>query len=449
MGTSAANFNACPNCRAWVPDNARFCHHCGQSIGPAPVPQHQPPVAAYPPACSACGGDGSRLDAKLLVCPQCKWLRPWAPGWVVDPLSFLWSADAKAMDTLRSLGPVTSFARTVSDKLGRAWFETTLNGVRIHERQMPEIYWAAVRAARILGMNRMPDLYLSGEAMWDSMALGSDQTTVIVLGTVLANLRGNDLLFVLAREMGHAKAGHALWTTLLRFFLGSAGKRTVMGQGLLSAMSPTKMIENAIDLPIMAWARQAEITADRAGLIVVGDAAVARRVLLSMAMRSFPLYERINIDAWIEQETASDNDTMQLSEWTLTSTPYVARRLKLMREWAADPYLHQWKTAIAAVEEPAAATPAPMPTAAEPPHSEILPRPPSGPAPGSPSGPPPGMVRLICPACGAPLLVQRKVLEGAENVKIRCPNKDCGNVLAIQRKAPKPPAQQTETDADD
>jgi len=47
-------------------------------------------------------------------------------------------------------------AQAVSEKVGRRWIESTFNGVLLGEKQLPQIYGQAVRAARILGMSHMP-----------------------------------------------------------------------------------------------------------------------------------------------------------------------------------------------------------------------------------------------------------------------------------------------------
>jgi hypothetical protein len=60
----------------------------------------------------------------------------------------------------------------------------------------------------------------------------------------------------------------------------------LLSNGLLNAINPVKLIEGAVEMPLMAWSRQSEITADRAGLLAVGDEALARRVLLAWSIRS-------------------------------------------------------------------------------------------------------------------------------------------------------------------
>ena len=176
-------------------------------------------------SCYVCGGNGQALNEKIIICKECNWLRPLVPGYRVDASTFEWAADGKAMSALRSMKTLNSAARAVSEKVGRRWIEVTFNGVLLGEKQLPNIYGQAVRAARILGMSHMPDVYLSGEQPWDCLTFGSDRDSFIVIGSALAgNFQGQDLLFLLGREMGHCRAGHALWKTVIRFFLGEQGR---------------------------------------------------------------------------------------------------------------------------------------------------------------------------------------------------------------------------------
>ena len=83
-------------------------------------------------------------------------------------------------------------------------------------------------------------------------------------------------------------------------------------------------------MPLMAWSRQAEITADRAGLLAIGDEALARRVLLAWSIRSARLLKQVNIEEWMKQEDASDDQMTRFSEMTTSSSMYTTRRLRLL-----------------------------------------------------------------------------------------------------------------------
>jgi Zn-dependent protease with chaperone function len=338
--------------------------------------------------------------------------------------AFLWRLDADAMNVLRSIGPLSAAAHSLSERVGRPWFEASVNGVRLSEQQLPDVFALAIKAARIVGLTHLPEIYVSGEHMWDAVTMGSQTSSFIAIGSVLTNFRGDDLLYLLGREMGHAKAGHALWMTVVNFLAGrQPGNRSLMGDGVLSFLNPAKLVESGINAPLMAWQRHSAITADRAGLLVVGDPAVARRVTLQWTLHSFPLAGRLNIEAWMAQEDMADDGATQASEFAMTSTPYAARRLKLMREFAQDESYLGWRRVIehwaprrGGQDKPVAAMQA---TTKPPPNVETE--------------------RLVCIACNAPMRVPKTDLQGGGPVNIRCPNPACGKVLKITPKPPKPP----------
>ncbi len=99
--------------------------------------------------------------------------------------------------------PLNAAARAVSEKVGRRWIEVSFNGVQLSEKQMPHIFGQAIRAARILGMSHMPDVYLSGERAWDCLTFGTDKNSFVVIGSALAgNFQGVDMLFSVSPRNG-------------------------------------------------------------------------------------------------------------------------------------------------------------------------------------------------------------------------------------------------------
>lgn len=387
-----------------------------------PQPQFVPPqqhydqqvqIAVRPIVCGTCDGDPKNLTGKTVVCPECRLLRPLVPGYAVDNSAFAWAADAKAMAALEGIKPLNAAAKAVSEKVGRRWIEVTFNGILLGEKQLPQIYGQAVRAARILGMSHMPDIYLSGDRAWDCLTFGTKSNSFIVIGSALAaNFQGVDMLFMLAREMGHCRAGHALWKTVIRFFLGEQGPaKGILAGGIFQAiLSPTHLVSGAIEVPLLAWARQAEITADRAGLLAVGSEEVARRVLLSWSLRSSVMFKQINIDAWLQQQNEEEDNYSKLSEITTTSTPYIGPRLKLLSQYAESPELKHYLGVIA----------------------DSIRR-------GSPR-PQPGdkMLRFKCSTCGAAMKVPRSVLEGKLALPVRCPSSKCGAITRLEKRSKQP-----------
>ena len=425
MSTIQPPVTACPVCVGEVTADARFCIHCGTGIAPGAVPQ---PAVVRPVqhfVCASCGGDGSLLPAERVYCAECRWLRPLAPEYRVDVDAFMWRLDAEAMAILRGLGPLTAAAQEISERFGRPWFEASVNGIRLGERQFPEIFAMAIRAGRILGVPYLPEIYISGEAMWDAVTMGTERSAFIVLGSVLTNFKDDDLFFVIAREMGHCQAGHALWRTVMQLMSGRAQSRSILGGGVLKLLNPVKLVQSAVDAPLMAWSRHSEITADRAGMLAVRNEEVARRVLMSWNLKSFPLYARINQDEWREQESYADEVTRRVAEWTLASTPFIAGRLKLVRDFAATGEYAAWARFIDHYAPPPPAPAAPRVTPAARPAEDA------------------SVIRVACVQCKHGMRIPKTSVEGKESVNVRCPNPECRAVLTLRvgSKAAEPPAE--------
>jgi len=409
----------CSACGHSNDPGGRFCTRCGYALTAE---------AAARPAhltCHHCAGEGRGLPASEVYCPACRWLRPLGEGYSLPVEAFMWSLDAQAMGMLRSIGPLNAAAQALSNRIGRPWFESTVNGIRLGPDQLPDIFGPAIQAARIVGLTVMPEVYISGEAMWDAQTLGSDTSAFISIGSVLSNMKDKDLLYVLGREMGHCAAHHALWQTVLQFISGKKQmNHTLMGQGVLQFLNPTKVIESAIDTPLMAWSRHAEITADRAGALVVRDFEVVRRVSTQWTVRSFPIYNRLNLDALERQVAEADDRALQLAEWAMTPKPYLSRRLRFLEEFVKSETYTGWKAIIEYwLEKERPATP-PDPGAAAPPG--LADKPPAD----------DGLIRLQCPQCLQALKFPATGFDETGALKIRCPNETCARVLEVKRQAP-------------
>jgi Zn-dependent protease with chaperone function len=355
------------------------------------------------------------------------------------------------MMKLQKISALHAVVRNVSDKVGRPWIESTFNGIRLGPRQLPEVWRQGVLAARCLGLATMPDIYVSGDSQWNTYTFGSDTSAFIILGTaILNNFQNDEMLFVLAREMGHCRAGHALWKTVTRFLAGDMGPQSgLLSHGLLSAISPTKLIEGAVEMPLMAWSRQSEITADRAGLFAVGDEALARRVLLAWSIRSNRLLKQVNIDEWMRQEDASDDQMTRFSEMTTSSSMYTSRRLRLLGQSAHEAELMRASQSIQAARKAAGPAPHAAPHTASTHIPEIYSpaaHSPVSPQPASQSNASPAIeagalnaqqaaspatgVRVTCNKCQTSVSIPFTVLRGKTSLNVRCPQ--CRHVYTIR-----------------
>ena len=429
--TDSATSVTCTVCDAGLSPGSRFCTTCGtpQNAGAssAEAPQAPPEPngfqASWERRCTHCTHyTPNPYDPLDGYCRACRKLQPLGPGYTLPVDAYMWALDAQMMSTLRGITPLNAAARALSDKVGRPWLEAAVNGLRLGPDQLPDIFALAVKAGRIIGLPYLPEMYISGEQMWECMTLGSDNQAFIVVGSIVSNFKAEDMLYILAREMGHIAAGHTVWKTLMQFTSGRQQNKTIGGHGVLQFLNPAKIVESAIDAPLMAWSRHAEITADRAGALVVGQHEVARRVAIQWTLKSFPLFPRINLEALERDVAQSDDRQLQVSEWTMSSTPYLARRLRIMNEFFASEALRGWRAVIEHWIRPAPPLPKPRVS--------------TMPKPAVPEPTITDAIKLACISCHEVMRVPREDLEGKTEARVRCPNPACGKVLEI---TPKPP----------
>jgi Zn-dependent protease with chaperone function len=429
-------------------ESARFCTCCGEALSTLSVPpQATVRAAGLPP--SHCSGCGAHFLSNTSECRVCGHLKPLAFGHKVAPELFQWSLDGQAMARLRSIKPLVSFAQSVSQRAGKPWIEANFNGIRLSYRQMPQIYASAVQAARMLGLTKMPIIYVSGACPWDAFTFGCDQDAFIVVGSALVScFQRNELMFIFAREMGHILAGHALWKTVIQFLVGAQSTNSgMMRNGIAGLLDPSRLIEGAIELPLIAWARQAEITADRAGLLVSSGLTEARKVLMIWSLKSPILYRQINIEAWLEQQEHDSLDAnIRLAETVSSSTNYLTRRLKLMQEYDASMLVKQFRQQVMASVRPSPPLPPKLVAAAVQSaatrHGNLPPPVSTTTHVPSPSTPERAKSRkLTCPACKRPMWISPPATatpidsSAGDAIIVRCPQADCKKLTKLRAKA--------------
>lgn len=198
---------------------------------------------------------------------------------LTDISSLAWEhpADKGALVALRQLKGFDFILR----KLAGLWNERALrlvylgSAVRVDHRQFPDVYRAYADAAAALDVRDLPELYVLADPIAQAMAIGIDRPIIVVTSGLLDLTDPEELRFVLGHELGHVLSGHALYTTMLLQLMRLSGT--------LSWLSVAALGLRAVLAALHEWARKAELSSDRAGLLAVQDPAVAQRVHMKLA----------------------------------------------------------------------------------------------------------------------------------------------------------------------
>lgn len=177
--------------------------------------------------------------------------------------------------------------------------------------------------------------------------------------------------FIIGREMGHIKCGHPLYSTTFQIAreLASAtlgyglGVEGLKGSSFLGKIAGSFIGAVIVDQPLAvllnAWYREANYTADRAGLIAVGKIDVPKSLFARLLMGWYftgGLSTELNFDELLKQEEEMQDSSGRFAEYLgplgdflgpITvpqnfnpgyAMPYVVKRLRSLLEFQETPY---------------------------------------------------------------------------------------------------------------
>ncbi|XP_049393628.1 uncharacterized protein LOC125858007 isoform X2 [Solanum stenotomum] len=200
------------------------------------------------------------------------------------------------------------------------------------DRQLPELHYLMVEAARILNIEA-PDLYIRQSPVPNAytLAVSGKKPFVVVHTSLVELLSQKELQAVLAHELGHLKCDHGVWLTFANIL--TLGAYTVPGVGSL--------IAQRLEEQLLRWLRAAELTCDRAALLVAQDPKVVISVLMKLAGGCPSLSDQLNVDAFLEQARSYDKASSSPVGWYIRnaqtrqlSHPLPVLRAREIDEWS-------------------------------------------------------------------------------------------------------------------
>ena len=228
---------------------------------------------------------------------------------------------------------VRKFNEITADRV--AYLQNSAASVRCGPRQLPTLHRLMLEACEILDVPE-PELYLQRGADDHAYTAGVSRTFIVLSSGLVENFTNEELRFVIGHELGHIKCGHVLYQMVGRLLipllegLGSVtlGIGQLAGIGLVSGF--------------YEWIRQAEFSADRAGLLVCQDARVACTAIMKLGGGGTRLDGEMNVEAFLEQarqhaESAPSEGIAKallflLYNWQL-SHPQVVFRARDQDQW--------------------------------------------------------------------------------------------------------------------
>jgi Zn-dependent protease with chaperone function len=164
-------------------------------------------------------------------------------------------------------------------------------GVRVSERQFPQINDMVRDGAYILDLPNIPEVFITQSPLVNAMTLGSDRPFIVITTGLVDLLDPEELRTVVGHELGHVLSGHAVYRTMLYNLILLAQRIAWMPIGYIGL--------RAIIFGLEEWYRKSELSCDRAGLLASQDVDAARRVLMKLAGGTH--MSELSADAFHEQ----------------------------------------------------------------------------------------------------------------------------------------------------
>jgi Zn-dependent protease with chaperone function len=201
------------------------------------------------------------------------------------------------------------------------------SAVKVSERQFPRIYGIVKQSCDTLQIN-MPQVFLVNSPVFNAGTLGTNEDSFIMVHSSLVDQYSDEeLLTVIGHECGHIHNSHVAYLTALHYLTYMAG------------MFLPWILQPAL-VALRGWSRRAEITCDRAGMLVAKNQAASERAITKLAVGSRKLYEEFNLDAFLEQHEEGSQGIGKYME-VFATHPWLPKRVLAMRVFGESQLFHK------------------------------------------------------------------------------------------------------------
>lgn len=251
--------------------------------------------------------------------------------------AFVSDTDRAALENIQKIPLLPTILRKFNEMaLDRiSYARNSAESVRCGPKQYRTLYRMLQESCRVLEITE-PELYIRQSETLNAYTSGTDRTFIVLHSSLVEHFADEEILFIIGHECGHIKAGHVLYQELGRMLmplLDIIGQAT-LGLGQIAGIGAVAAFYE--------WMRQAEMSCDRAGLLVCQDRRAALSGLMRLGGGSTRFDHEANLDTFLEQarnhsqsaglEGLSKALLFVMYNWQLTH-PQVVFRAKGLDEW--------------------------------------------------------------------------------------------------------------------
>src|SRR5215217_149304 len=252
--------------------------------------------------------------------------------------AYIHPADSKALAALKAIPGVDSALKKLLEWTGESAIRVMFmaSAVKVTPKQCPDLHAKLQIACTTLGVD-MPDMFIQQNPLVNAFTGGVERPVIVLHSALIERLNDEETLAVIAHEVGHIHAEHVLYLTAARLIEALANLS--VGR-LLPGSEIVKFIVSAgIGSALLAWARRAELSCDRAALLVTQNPHVIGRTMMKLAGGTFA--SKIDYDQFLDQarEFQKNYDENKLDKFWADilnaglSHPFPIYRVSEILEW--------------------------------------------------------------------------------------------------------------------
>jgi Zn-dependent protease with chaperone function len=215
------------------------------------------------------------------------------------------------------------------------------NNIRVGPRQYSTLYGIFRECVRDLDISPEPALFVNQDPQVNSYSLGKENPYIVVNTGLLDLLKEDEIRTVLAHELGHIKCGHSILTQMGIWAMSAASALGEMTFGI------GNLVSSGLIYSFYEWRRKAELSSDRAALLVMDNTEPVIRTMMKVAGGSNKYAHECSVQEFMKQSEEYrqlDQDGLnQVYKFLLynggqkggiLSHPFPVERPYYLQEWA-------------------------------------------------------------------------------------------------------------------
>jgi Zn-dependent protease with chaperone function len=205
--------------------------------------------------------------------------------------------DSRALAALRAIPGIDSALKKLLSVTGESAIRVSFmaSAVKVTPSQCPDLHAKLQIACTTLGVD-MPELYIQQNPIVNAFTGGVERPIIVLHSSLIERLTDEETLAVIAHEVGHIHAEHVLYLTAARL-LEALANVAIVASPIAGIVKD--LISATIRGALLAWARRAELSCDRAAMLVVQDEHVIGRTMMKLCGGTFA--SKVDYELFLKQ----------------------------------------------------------------------------------------------------------------------------------------------------